>query len=96
MGLISEINATVDDDCEALGCEVKMPTPAESSEMVAGGDADKLEGKTLVDDNIDCDNDVVEVLVDNEAVDVATAETAEIAEVVVEVAAVPKTEGTTD
>lgn len=61
--------------------------------MVAGEDADRLKGKTLIDDNIGCDNETGEALVDNRVVDVVKSETAEVGRGIADVS---KIEETTD
>lgn len=75
--LISVVNATADDVCEELGCELIRLNSVELCEMLAGEDAEKVGYN--VDDKTGCNVGFGEVLAGNRVVDVATEKTAEVA-----------------
>ena len=50
--LVSVVDASPDDVCEKLGCELTMLTSTKLCGMVADKEGDRLEDKTAVDDSI--------------------------------------------
>ena len=83
--LVSAVDASTDDVCEKLGCELAMLTSTELCGMVAGKEGDRLEGETAVDDRTSCNVEDGEAIAESEVVDVTMEKTAEVSREVADV-----------
>ena len=83
--LVSVVDATADDICEKLGCELTMLTSTELCRIVAGEEVDRSEGRTIADDSTDCNVEDAEALAESKVVDVTTEKTAEVSREVTDV-----------